>query len=108
MQAQVKLIAIPDAINELMDDVLCELRREGVTVSDRTFFGYSPVAQAAAWLAGHAEVQPEDLLQLKNYLWNEPAEIEKVQAVLTAPVRRPAAHTAGGAARQGEGHARCV
>nr|WP_295954679.1 AAA family ATPase [uncultured Agathobaculum sp.] len=83
MQAQVKLVAIPDAINELMDDVLCELRREGVTVSDRTFFGYSPVAQAAAWLAGHAEVQPEDLLQLKNYLWNEPAEIEKVQAVLT-------------------------
>ena len=58
MQAQVKLLAIPDAINELMDDVLCELRREGVTVSDRTFFGYGPVAQAAAWLAGHAEVQP--------------------------------------------------
>ena len=83
MQAQVKLVAIPDAINELMDDVLCELRREGVTVSDRTFFGYGPVAQAAAWLAGHAEVQPEDLLQLKNYLWNDPAEIEKVEAVLT-------------------------
>ena len=83
MQAQVRLVAIPDAINELMDDVLCELRREGVTVSDRTFFGYGPVAQAAAWLAGHAEVQPEDLLQLKNYLWNEPAEIEKVEAVLT-------------------------
>ena len=83
MQAQVKLVAIPDAINELMDDVLCELRREGVTVSDRTFFGYGPVAHAAAWLAGHAEVQPEDLLQLKNYLWNEPAEIEKVEAVLT-------------------------
>ena len=83
MQAQVKLVAIPDAVNELMDDVLCELRREGITVSDRTYFGYGPVAQAAAWLAGHTEVQPADLLQLKNYLWNEPGEIEKVQAVLT-------------------------
>ena len=83
MQAQVKLAVIPDAINELMDDVLCELRREGITVSDRTFFGYGPVAQAAAWLAGHDEVQPGDLLHLKNYLWNEPAEIEKVEAVLT-------------------------
>ena len=83
MQAQVKLVTIPDAANELMDDVLCELRREGITVSDRTFFGYGPVAQAAAWLAGHAEVQPEDLLRLKNYLWNEPQEIEKVEAVLT-------------------------
>ena len=83
MQAQVKLVVIPDSINELMDDVLCELRREGVTVSDRTFFGYGPVAQAAAWLAGHTEVQPEDLLQLKNYFWNEPSEVEKVQTVLT-------------------------
>ena len=83
MQAQVKLIAVPDAINELMDDVLCALRREGITVSDRTFFGYSPVAQAEAWLAGHTEVQPGDLLALKNYLWNEPGEIETVQAVLT-------------------------
>ena len=53
------------------------------TLSDRTYFGYGPVAQAAAWLAGHTEVQPTDLLQLKNYLWNEPGEIEKVQAVLT-------------------------
>ena len=51
MQAQVKLVTIPDTVNELMDDVLCELRREGITVSDRTFFGYGPVAQAAAWLA---------------------------------------------------------
>lgn len=74
---------IPDAINELMDDVLCALRREGITVSNRTFFGYSPVAQAEAWLAGHTEVQPGDLLALKNYLWNEPGEIETVQAVLT-------------------------
>lgn len=83
MQEEVAQIVVPDAINELMDDVLCELRREGITVSDRTFFGFAPIAQAAAWLAGHTEVQPDDLLQLKNYLWNEPQEIEKVQMVLT-------------------------
>lgn len=82
MQAQVKLVTIPDAINELMDDVLCELRRQNVTVSDRTYFGYGRIAQAAAWLVGHDAVQPNDLLALKNYLWNEPAEIEKVEATL--------------------------
>ena len=83
MQEQVVLVSIPEAVNELMDDVLCELRREGIAVSDRTFFGYGPVAQAAAWLAGQAAVQPEDLLQLKNYLWNEPAVVDKVEGVLT-------------------------
>lgn len=82
MQAQVKLVAIPDAVNELMDDVLCELRRQGVTVSDRKYFGYGRIAQAAAWLAGHDAVQPDDLLALQNYLWNEPQEIETVASIL--------------------------
>ena len=82
MQGQVKLVAIPESINELMDDVLCELRRQNITVSDRKFFGFGRIAQAAAWLAGHTEVQPNDLLSLKNYLWNEPKEIETVRAVL--------------------------
>ena len=82
MQGQVKLVSIPESINELMDDVLCELRRQNITVSDRKFFGFGRIAQAAAWLSGHAEVQPNDLLMLKNYLWNEPKEIETVRDVL--------------------------
>lgn len=82
MQAQVRLVAVPEKINELMDDVLCELRRQDVTVSDRKFFGFGRIAQAAAWLAGHAEVQPDDLLQLKNYLWNVPEKIETVVSTL--------------------------
>lgn len=61
---------------------LDELRRQSITVSDRKFFGFGRIAQAAAWLNGHAEVQPNDLLSLKNYLWNEPKEIETVCAVL--------------------------
>ena len=82
MQGQVQLVPVPESINELMDDVLCELRRQNITVSDRKFFGFGSIAQAAAWLAGHTEVQPNDLLSLKNYLWNEPKEIETVSAVL--------------------------
>ena len=82
MQRQVQLVTVPESINELMDDVLCELRRQNITVSDRKFFGFGRIAQAAAWLAGHTEVQPNDLLSLKNYLWNEPKEIETVRDVL--------------------------
>ena len=89
MQGQVKLVSIPSSINALMDDVLCELRRQNITVSDRKFFCYGPVAQAAAWLAGHTQVQPDDLLSLKNYLWNEPQEIETVNSVLEKLCNNP-------------------
>lgn len=30
---------------------------------------YYPIAQAKAWLSGHTQVEPQDLLALKNYLW---------------------------------------
>ena len=48
MQIEVAQITIPDAVNELMDDVLCELRRQGIHVSDRKYLNYYPIAQAKA------------------------------------------------------------
>ncbi|MFR0797974.1 MAG: hypothetical protein ACLSHJ_04045 [Oscillospiraceae bacterium] len=40
-----------------------------MTVSDRKYLGYYPIAQAKAWLSGHDKVEASDLLALKNYLW---------------------------------------
>ena len=71
-----------DAINELADDILCELRKN-MAVSDRKYLGYYPIAQAKAWLSGHDKVESCDLLALKNYLWRLPSDREKVEAVLT-------------------------
>ena len=82
MQKEAAAISVPDAINELADDILCDLRKE-VPVSDRKYLNYYPIAQAKAWLEGHAEVQSEDLLALKNYLWYKPADIPTVEATLT-------------------------
>ena len=82
MQAEVQAVTVPDAINELADDILCDLRSKGVVISDRKFLGYTPVAQAKAWLNGHAAVEPTDLLALKCYLWHLPAERETVFDVL--------------------------
>ena len=65
-----------------MDDILCELRKE-VPVSDRKYLNYYPIAQARAWLNGHAEVESTDLLALKNYLWYKPADIPMVETTLT-------------------------
>ena len=82
MQKEVAAILIPDAVNELADDILCELRKD-VPVSDRKYLNYYPIAQAKAWLEGHAAVESTDLLALKNYLWYKPADIPQVEATLT-------------------------
>ena len=81
MQQEVSAIPVPDAINELADDVLCELRKQ-IGVSDRKFLGYYSIAQAKAWLSGHTEVESSDLLALKNYLWHQPANRTYVEATL--------------------------
>lgn len=74
MQEQVSEIPVPDAVNELADDILCELRKSGLPVSDRKYLNYYPIAQAKAWLSGHKAVEPIDLLALKNYLWQKPGD----------------------------------
>lgn len=82
MQYEVSEVNIPFRMNELMDDILCELRKLGIHVSDRKYLNYSPIARAKAWLDGRAEVISTDLLALKNYLWTTPEEIEPIQKLL--------------------------
>lgn len=83
MQKDISKIKISDKINELMDAVLCELRRNGIHVSDRKYFDYFPVVQAKAYLRGDTEVNNKDLLALKNYFWNKPEEIPQVEKILS-------------------------
>ena len=82
MQEQVSAIPVPDSVNELADDILCELRKGGVPVSDRKYLNYYPIAQAKAWLSGHVSVEPIDLLAMKNYLWQKPGDRPTVEATL--------------------------
>lgn len=89
MQAEVKAISVPDVVNELMDDILCELRKLGVHVSDRKYFNYAPLARAKAWLTGSSEVSTLHLMTLKNYLWTTPEEITVIEQVLTRMCQNP-------------------
>ena len=82
MQKEVADIPVPDTINELADDILCELRRSDIFVSDRKYLNYYPLAQAKAWLEGHDRVLPKDLLILKCYLWQKPGDRAVVESVL--------------------------
>ena len=89
MQEEVRNVAVPDSVNELMDNILCELRRRGVHVSDRKYFGYAPLVQARAWLSSRDEVKPCDLAILRAYLWTTPDEMEKVEAVIREICENP-------------------
>ena len=82
MQQDVAQVAVPDSVNELMDDVLCELRGKGIHISDRKYFGYAPIAQAKAWLEGRDTVEPSDLNILRHYLWTAPEERTVIQTTL--------------------------
>ena len=53
-----------------------------MTVSDRKYLGYYPIAQAKAWLEGHTQVESTDLLALKNYLWYLPSDQTLVESTL--------------------------
>ncbi len=82
MQEEVAAVKVPDNINELLDDILCELRRIGIHVSDRKFLNYYPITQAKAWLSGRDTVEAADLTILKCYFWSKPEEIPVIEQVL--------------------------
>jgi len=84
MRQEVANIPVPDAVNELADDILCQLRKDEISVSDRKYLNYYPIAQAKAWLSGHSQVESQDLLALKNYLWQKPGE----QPIVESELRR--------------------
>ena len=82
MQEEVRQVVVPDGINELADDVFCELRRSGLKLSDRKLLSFSPIAQAKAWLEGRQTVVPKDLLALRCCLWQKPGDRAAVDATL--------------------------
>ena len=83
MQKAVKEVKVPDSINELADNILCELRRKDISVSDRTYFNFAPIVQANAYLNGRDTVRPEDMKALINYLWNKPHEYAVVEQTIS-------------------------
>lgn len=82
MQHEVTGVDISDQVNELMDDILVELRKKGLHISDRKYFNYYPIVQAQAWLEGRTKADFLDLKVLKNYLWTRPDEIDTIVQVL--------------------------
>ncbi|MFR8872593.1 MAG: hypothetical protein ACLVHV_03440 [Oscillospiraceae bacterium] len=86
---EIRLVKVPDGINELADNILCELRRKDIPVSDRTYFNYSAVVQAEAWLCGRDTVIPADMAALVNYLWDKPEQSEIIRETIRRLTENP-------------------
>ena len=89
MQEEVRAVKIPGSINELADNILCELRRKEISVTDRKYFNFGLVVQAEAWLAGRDTVQPQDMKALVNYLWDKPEDREIVEEAIIRLTENP-------------------
>ena len=89
MQKEVAAVHIPDSLNDLADQILCELRANQIHVSDRRFFGFYPIVQAEAWLSGRDEAIIQDLSILRYYFWNDEEEIDKVADIIRRMTENP-------------------
>ena len=58
------------------------VEKKRIHISDRKFFNYTPIVQAAAYIRESDTVSVEDLMILKNYFWTTPSEIETISDVL--------------------------
>jgi len=75
-------VSVPSNILKLTARIRTELKKKGVTPSDRRYKQSVSLLQAKAYLDGRTEVGEEDLRFLENVLWREPGEIPEIQSVI--------------------------
>jgi len=70
--------------------ILREAKQEGIVAGDRRTRKAVSVCQASAWLAGHTEVETDDLEILASVLWVDPGEQPAKLAKLVGTIANPA------------------
>jgi MoxR-like ATPase len=89
--AQSDVAAMPWAQNakDAYTQIRRQCRSEGIIVGDRRLKKSVLACQAAAYLSGHVEVEPEDLEILSHVLWVDPSEqpdhVAKIVGTIAAP-----------------------
>jgi len=82
LQARVGAIEVPQPVLRDLVEVRRQLGKEGVTPSDRRFRQALDVLRAAAVLDESDEVTPGHLDWLRDVLWSDPEDRDKVDTVL--------------------------
>jgi MoxR-like ATPase len=88
-QADVANLPFGQAAKDAFTQIRRQCRQEGIVVGDRRLRKSVNACRAAAWLAGHVEVEPEDLEILQHVLWVDPSEqpehVAKIVGTIAAP-----------------------
>lgn len=71
LQQSVAFIEIGPDVIAAIDKIRTTLSEKGIVISDRRWVQQLPLLQAAALLAGHSQVEEEELQWLKYSLWNK-------------------------------------
>ncbi|PYE49293.1 AAA family ATPase [Paenibacillus barcinonensis] len=75
-------VVIPDEVFDALSKIRRELMDEGIRPSDRRFKQTLSVIRAKAVLAGRDKATLEDLMILKNSLWEKPEQQDKVMKIV--------------------------
>tara|TARA_R110002072_G_scaffold128623_10_gene266467 strand:+ start:602 stop:1759 length:1158 start_codon:yes stop_codon:yes gene_type:complete len=94
-QGSAAAVGLPGEVLQLMLGIRADLRRQGLSVSDRRFLATTKLVKAEAWLNGHSTALPCDVEVLAHALWSEPSE----QRLVTTSVLRRASPLAAKALR---------
>lgn len=81
-QAEIANITIPDVVFSSLVKLRDELRKEGISVTDRTFKISMDILKAQAFLAGRTEVAADDIEIYKNICWNKPEQEKTVHSII--------------------------
>jgi MoxR-like ATPase len=89
-QQDVPAVTVPDAVIDAICTLRAQLRRQEITVSDRRWKQAIRLLQASAYLDSRTEISAEDLVILKDVLWeqiSQRANVEREVLTLVNPGR---------------------
>lgn len=81
-KAEAGEVTMPSNILKLISRVRKELRKKGITPSDRRYKQSVSLLKARAYLEARSEVSEDDLRFLENVLWREPGEKTEIQSAI--------------------------
>jgi MoxR-like ATPase len=89
MQFYSDMVTVSDEVYETLSKIRTELRDEGIRPSDRRFKQAVSILRAKAALDCRDHVIREDILILKNSLWERPEQREKVAGIVKKHAQDP-------------------
>jgi len=81
-KSQARETVVPSNILKLIGRIRTELKKKGISPSDRRYKQSISVLKAKAYLDSRSEVSEEDLRFLENVFWRDPGEKPEIQSVI--------------------------